>query len=111
MPSENAYIWDHVRTDHPEQQTPSLCLRRWHERAGFPRPQLSAAVERGAEPGPAGHPAQPSERGNLSRSVALGPHPALVQGPERRTEADKRQVRDGTEFADIPRRVSHATLH
>jgi putative SOS response-associated peptidase YedK len=40
-----------------------------------------AAVERGAEPGPAGHPAQPSERGNLSRSVALGLIPHWCKDP------------------------------
>jgi putative SOS response-associated peptidase YedK len=67
------------RTDHPEQRPPSLCLR---QRAGYPRSQLSTAVERRAEPGPAGHPAQSSDRGTLARSATLGPHTSLVQGPE-----------------------------
>jgi putative SOS response-associated peptidase YedK len=39
-------------------------------------------VERRAKPGTAGHPAQSSDRGNLTRSVALGSYSALVQGPK-----------------------------
>jgi hypothetical protein len=81
------------RTDYPEQRPASLCHRGRHERAGHPRSQLSTAVERCAKPGPAGHPAQPSKRGNFTRPVALGPHPSFVPGPDRRPQADQRQVR------------------
>jgi hypothetical protein len=71
-----------VWTDHPEQRPPSLCFCRWHRHEGQPRSQLSTAMERRAEPGPAGHPAQSSDRGTLARSATLGPHTSLVQGPK-----------------------------
>jgi glycine/D-amino acid oxidase-like deaminating enzyme len=47
------------REGHPGQRAASICHRRWHERARQPRPQLSAAVERCAQPGSAGHPLRP----------------------------------------------------
>jgi hypothetical protein len=73
------------------KSTPLLSLCRWHECAGYPRSQLPAAVERRAEPGPAGHPARSSDRGSLARSATLGPHSSLVQGRRAEAEADRRQ--------------------
>src|SRR5262249_41757104 len=73
------YIPPHVREGHPEQRSASLCHRRWHERARQPHAQLSAAVERRAEPRLAGHPPQSQDRRGIARSAALGPDPVLVQ--------------------------------
>src|SRR5215831_16522881 len=73
------YIPRHVRQGHPEQRTASLCHRRWHQRARQPHAQLSAAVERCAEPGLARHPPRSQDRRGIARSAALGTDPVLVQ--------------------------------
>jgi hypothetical protein len=40
------------------------------------------------------YPAQSSNKRGVARSIALGAYPVLVRGPERRTQASQRQVRD-----------------
>jgi hypothetical protein len=78
----------HVRKSYPEQRAASICHRRRHERARHPRPQLSPAVECGAEPGAIGHPSQSQDRRSIARSSALGLDPALVQRSEGRAQTD-----------------------
>src|SRR5215475_13542651 len=73
------YVHAHVRENHPEQWTAAVRHCRWHERARQPHAQLPAALERRAQPRPAGYPPQPSERRGVARPIALGPHPELVQ--------------------------------
>jgi hypothetical protein len=53
------YGEESARKSHPEQWTTKVRHRRGHGYARQPRAQLSAAMERRAEPRPAGHPAQP----------------------------------------------------
>src|SRR5262249_40217406 len=72
------YMPCHVWEGHPEQRTAALCHRRWHERARQPRAQLSAAVERRAEPGFAGHSPQSQDGAGVARPAALGTHSVLV---------------------------------
>jgi hypothetical protein len=71
----------------------------------------SAALERRAQPGASGHPAQSPDRRGLAGPAALGPDPLLVQRPCRRPQADQRQVRDGAGPADLPGRLPQAALH
>jgi SOS response associated peptidase (SRAP) len=68
-------------------------------------------MERRAEPGPAGNPAQPQDRRGITRFAALGPHSLLVPGPAGRAETDQRQMRDRPQSADIPGRLSSAALY
>jgi hypothetical protein len=46
------------------------------------------------EPGPAGHPAQSSDRRSFSRPITVGPHSLLVSGPYKRAQAEQRQIGD-----------------
>src|SRR5262249_5161852 len=69
----------HVWEGHPEQRTASLCHRRWHQRARQSRAQLSAPVERCAQPGTARHPPQSQNRRGVARPAPVGPDPVLVQ--------------------------------
>jgi putative SOS response-associated peptidase YedK len=84
----------YVREGHPEQRADTLRDRGRDERARQPRAQLSAALERRTQPGAPGDPAQPQDRRSIARSAPLGSHPILVRGPERRAQADQRQMRD-----------------
>jgi putative SOS response-associated peptidase YedK len=76
---------------HEEQRADTLCDRGRDERARQPRCQLPAAMERRAQPGPAGDPAQSQDRRGITRSSALGPYPLLVRRPEGWPETDQRQ--------------------
>jgi SOS response associated peptidase (SRAP) len=58
-----------------------------------------------------GYPPQSQDRRSLNRPAALGAHSLLVQGPRGRAQADQRQVRDGSDIADVPRRLPPAPLH
>src|SRR5262245_22630940 len=62
-----------VMTSHPEQWTAAVRHCRWHERARQPRTQLPAALERRAQPRPAGYPPQPSERRCVARTGGRKP--------------------------------------
>ena len=77
----------HVREGHPEQRADTLGHRRWSGRARQPLPQLSAALERRAQPGAAGDPAQPQDRRGFVRPAALGPHSLLLRRPQWRAQA------------------------
>jgi hypothetical protein len=43
---------------------------------------------------------------SITRSAPLGPHPLLVPGPERRAQADQREVRDRHDATFVPRGLS-----
>jgi hypothetical protein len=106
----NSPFNDHVRQSHPEQWAATLRHRRGNGYARQPRAQLSAPMECCAQPRPAGDPAQSRDRHRLTRTVALGTNPSLVPGPERWSKADQCQMRDRTQAADVPGRLSAAAL-
>jgi putative SOS response-associated peptidase YedK len=51
-------------------------------------------MERRAEPGAAGDPAQPSDRRSVAGPLTLGSHSVLVSGPQGRAQTYQRQMRD-----------------
>ena len=91
------YVWE----GHPAQSAFSPRDRRGLGRAREQISQLPAALERRAQPGAVGHPAQPPHRRGITGPAALGPYSLLVRGPEGRTQADQREVRDGAHAADF----------
>jgi hypothetical protein len=84
--------------------------RRGHECARQPGEQLPAALERCAQSGAARHPAQSSDRPSVARSTAMGVDSILVQGPDRRAQADQCEGRDGRAAADLSRSIPEETL-
>ena len=71
-----------MREGHPEQHAVSARDSRGLGRARQPRAQLSAALERRAEPGAAGDPAQPPHRRAVARPAALGLDPYWCEDPK-----------------------------
>jgi putative SOS response-associated peptidase YedK len=71
-----------VWVGHPEQRAGEVRHRGRDERAREPRSQLSTPLERRAQPGPLGDPAQPQDRRGIARPVALGFIPYWCEDPK-----------------------------
>jgi len=103
-PHIHCYVWE----NYPEQSAVSARDRRGPGRARQPLPRLVAALERRAQPGAAGYPAQPPHGRGIARPAALAPDPVLVRGSQGRPQTDQREVRDSAHAADFSRRVPAA---